>query len=385
MRVSALAVGAALVLTASPAYAVTGPSAVATDPCGDGSAPSHDLARVDLHYSATSFQVRFETCDDNLSNSGGGFVFDLHLVSLGAARVTAWMDESTRYPTWQGMRVCTTPTACTPVQTELWNGTTGFAYGAWADVLPGVAIPGSIDWYATLDTGQGDDRVPDAGNATSDAMASPRSTHLTIAPLAPRRWVPTGNHFDAHGTLRLDSPTGPHARRYVTLRRPNGDWMSGTDNFNPRGGCLASGCHDWTTSFSTSRNATVVASFDGDGFLAASNRPSRKVLITAWVTLNQPPTRTVTRGTVVHVDGVVRPKAVGTSVTIQVRNGGAGAPWRTFAVVPLAESGADTYYATRWRPTVTGTATFRTVWAAGTTADGGIANGISNYTTITVT
>jgi hypothetical protein len=297
------------------------------------------------------------------------------------------MDESGRLPVWQGMRVCTTPTACTPIQTETWNGTTGFAYGAWADVLPGVPVPDSVEWYATVDTEQGDDRAPDAGNATSPAMASPRSSHLTIVPLAPRRWNATGNSFDAYGTLRLDSPTtGPHVRRYVTLRRPTGAWMSGTDNFNPRGGCLATGCPDWTTSFSTDRNATVVASFDGDGFAASSNRPSVKVLVTAWVTLNQPPTRTVTRGTAVYLTGVVRPKVrADEKMLVQVRNGGAGAPWRTFAEPQIEDRGTDTGYWVTWRPTVTGTATFRAVWTHGTTADGGIANGISNYTTITVT
>lgn len=387
MRLRALALAAALVLPGSPAYAATGPTTVATDPCGDGSHPSHDLVRVDLHYSATSFQVRYEMCDDNLVvDMSKGYVFDLHLVSLGGARVHAWMDETTRFPTWMGMSVCTTATACTPIQTEQWDGTTGFAHGAWADVLPGVTIPESIDWYATVDTPEGDDRAPDAGNATSYAMASPRSSHLTIAPIPPARYYPLGTSFEAYGTLRLDSPTGPPVTRYVTLRRPDGSWMSGTDNFNPRGGCDPRACPGWRTFFSTTRNATVVASYDGDGFVAASNRPSAKALVTAWVTLNQPTARTVSRGTQVVLSGVVRPKVPqGQTMLVQVRNGGAGAPWRTFAEPRTETRYGESAYSVTWRPTVTGTATFRVVWTHGTTADGDVADGISNYTTITVT
>jgi hypothetical protein len=386
MPLRVVAVAAALLLAAPAAYAATpAPVTVANDPCGDGARPDRDLARVDLHYSAASFQVRLEMCDQvsDYESRIDHTRVEVHLVSLNAT-VRGVFGDFGKYQQWLPMEVCTAPTACRTIKDTTWYGVEATGYGSWAGTLPGVPIPDTIEWYATVTTDAGTvDRVPDAGSATSNVMPVTRPSHLTVRPIPTVRWAAYGNPLSACGELRLDSATGPRYHRLVTLRHTDGTRIEPQSDreLNPQG----QACGSWLTTFSTKRNVTVVATFDGDGFTAPSTATT-KVLVSAVVSLDLPATRTVPRGTYIQFHGVVRPKAVpGETVTIQVRNGGAGAPWRTYATPKLEDWGADTAYYSGWRPTVTGTATFRTVWTHGTTADGGVTNGISNYATITVT
>lgn len=87
------------------------------------------------------------------------------------------------------------------------------------------------------------------------------------------------------------------------------------------------------------------------------------------------PTTTRTRvGEPVRFKGVVRPRAYGSSVAVQVR-GGDGI-WRTVRTTPLLRGQYDTYFDTTWAPSRRGTTVWRTAWVGG----GGV--GISSPRTI---
>jgi acetyl esterase/lipase len=86
-------------------------------------------------------------------------------------------------------------------------------------------------------------------------------------------------------------------------------------------------------------------------------------------------TRVTTPGTPVRLRGVVRPRAFGSSVALQVRGG--DGTWRTARVVPLQRGTYDTYYDTTWTPAGAGTTTWRAVWT------GGGGTGVSPAVTVT--
>ena len=65
-------------------------------------------------------------------------------------------------------------------------------------------------------------------------------------------------------------------------------------------------------------------------------------------------------GRPVRLSGVVRPRALGSSVALQVR-GGDGA-WRTVRTVPLRATPGDTVFDQSWTPTAPGRTTWRAVW-----------------------
>ena len=70
-----------------------------------------------------------------------------------------------------------------------------------------------------------------------------------------------------------------------------------------------------------------------------------------------------TAGRPVRLSGAVRPRAVGSSVALQVR-GGDGA-WRTARTVPLRAAGGDTVFDLSWTPSAPGRTTWRAVWRGG--------------------
>lgn len=93
-------------------------------------------------------------------------------------------------------------------------------------------------------------------------------------------------------------------------------------------------------------------------------------------TLDLPRTVNAAVGKPVRMRGVVRPRAYGSSVALQVR-GGDGL-WRTVRTAPLQRGTYDTYYDTTWAPRLRGTTVWRALWTGG----GGI--GASAPVTITV-
>lgn len=101
-------------------------------------------------------------------------------------------------------------------------------------------------------------------------------------------------------------------------------------------------------------------------FLAAALTPEtapaypRPKVVT---TLDLPSSVSAERGEPVRFRGVVRPRAYGSSVALQVR-GGDGV-WRTVRGVPLLRGQYDTYYDTTWTPTRSGTTVWRAVWTGG--------------------
>ena len=78
------------------------------------------------------------------------------------------------------------------------------------------------------------------------------------------------------------------------------------------------------------------------------------------VTLDLPTRSSVTAGSSVRLRGVVRPRQLGSSVSLQVRRG--DGTWRTARVAPLRKGTADTWYEVTWRPTTRGTTVWRAVW-----------------------
>ncbi|HVE74543.1 MAG TPA: alpha/beta hydrolase, partial [Mycobacteriales bacterium] len=80
------------------------------------------------------------------------------------------------------------------------------------------------------------------------------------------------------------------------------------------------------------------------------------------VTLNVPSQVTTADGALL-LEGVVRPRAMGSSVALQVRGG--DGHWRTVRTTALRAGSADTYYEQAWRPPHPGTWTWRAVWSGG--------------------
>lgn len=70
-----------------------------------------------------------------------------------------------------------------------------------------------------------------------------------------------------------------------------------------------------------------------------------------------------TAGRPVRLSGAVRPRALGSSVALQVR-GGDGL-WRTARTVPLRATDRDTVFDLSWTPTAPGRTTWRAVWRGG--------------------
>ena len=101
-------------------------------------------------------------------------------------------------------------------------------------------------------------------------------------------------------------------------------------------------------------------------FLAAVLTPEtapaypRPVVTTS---LDLPSTVTTAVGRPVRLRGVVRPRAYGSSVALQVRGG--DGRWRTVRTAPLQRGAYDTYYDTSWTPSRAGTTTWRAVWTGG--------------------
>lgn len=81
---------------------------------------------------------------------------------------------------------------------------------------------------------------------------------------------------------------------------------------------------------------------------------------TVTTTLNLPGSSGVRVGEAVRFHGVVRPRAYGSSVALQVRGG--DGTWRTVKITQLLRGQYDTYYDTTWTPTRGGMTAWRTVW-----------------------
>ena len=81
------------------------------------------------------------------------------------------------------------------------------------------------------------------------------------------------------------------------------------------------------------------------------------------VTLDLPTRTDVQAGRPVRLKGVVRPRQLGSSVALQVRN--PDGSWRTARLAPLIRGAADTYYDLSWTPTTRGTTVWRAVWRGG--------------------
>ena len=85
---------------------------------------------------------------------------------------------------------------------------------------------------------------------------------------------------------------------------------------------------------------------------------------------------TARTGQAVGLSGLVRPRALGSSVALQVRD--ADGVWRTQRVAPLRATAADTVFDLSWTPTRAGTTTWRALWR------GGGGQGVSAPVTVTV-
>jgi hypothetical protein len=68
-------------------------------------------------------------------------------------------------------------------------------------------------------------------------------------------------------------------------------------------------------------------------------------------------------GRPVRLAGAVRPRALGSSVALQVR--AADGSWRTARTAVLQRGTADTTYATTWTPLRRGTYVWRATWRGG--------------------
>jgi acetyl esterase len=78
------------------------------------------------------------------------------------------------------------------------------------------------------------------------------------------------------------------------------------------------------------------------------------------LTLDLPARTDVRVGAGVRFKGVVRPRQLGSSVSLQVRQ--RDGSWRTVRLVPLQRGSADTFYDLTWRPGSRGTTVWRAVW-----------------------
>jgi hypothetical protein len=406
MRRRALALVAALALAVpAPGYAA---DSTLTDPCGETTDQALDVTRAELHYSDKSVQVRVRNCDD--ADTNGDWYVTFHLTSFTPeVQITAAMTDVGRTSTWSGFYLC--QQASCPVDTvsyphvpsgtrmagsdwfDDWDdpamsGREAYAYGAWSWLIGNQAVPSTIDYYVTLHQASADlDRAPNTGTATSTMLAVTRASAVVPAPVTTLTYASGGVYPVVRGLLHYDSSTGPRLpNRLVTLFTPTTiervaeQYYGGVDY---DAGAICPGCGEFATAAHVTRNTSFVPNFEGDGFTDfAASPPTVKALVRALVTLNRPSSSTMGRGTSVSFTGVVRPAQPGTNVVVQARSGGAGQPWRTWRT--LALHGTDTAYSTTWTPTTAGTTTFRVVWLSGSTADGDVVNGISNYTTITV-
>ena len=61
-----------------------------------------------------------------------------------------------------------------------------------------------------------------------------------------------------------------------------------------------------------------------------------------------------------RLTGPVRPRALGSSVALQVRQADGG--WRTVRLVPLTATVADTVFDLSWTPPAPGTTVWRAAW-----------------------
>jgi len=400
MRRRYLAVALAVALSTPTAFAAGG---ALTDQCGDASPSALDLTRAELLYSPRSFQVRTETCGSTLPD--GSWTITVHLASFTPeVQIVGQMRDNGAYSTWSGFSLCADATC--PVDpffgpsgtrmagfayddnldTPALSGRSAFGYGDWSVLLPGVTIPSSIDYYVTTHKGSADlDRAPDVGTVTATPLTSTRESRVTPGP------VPTAPFFTGStivtGRLTHDSASGlPLANRSASLYKPSTNeraepmlW-AGQDfawDVDPDNG-------EFATLTRVSSNTTFEVGFDGDGVHDPSPRATVRALVSAFVTLDLPDSLSWQRGRAVRFHGVVRPKQPGTSVLVQARSGGPGTAWRNWRTVPLVDN-ADTYYAFTWTPLTTGRTTFRVLWLHGSSAEGDVVNGMSNYSTITVT
>ncbi len=99
--------------------------------------------------------------------------------------------------------------------------------------------------------------------------------------------------------------------------------------------------------------------FLGAALTPESVVPFPRPVVTATLTA----ATAVRAGTPVHLTGAVRPRALGSSVALQVR--GADGVWRTQRTAPLRATSADTAYDLVWTPGRAGTTTWRALWRGG--------------------
>ena len=101
-------------------------------------------------------------------------------------------------------------------------------------------------------------------------------------------------------------------------------------------------------------------------FLAATLTPEsapeypRPAVLT---TLDLPTTSYAAVGRAVPLTGAVRPRQLGSSVSLQVRQ--RDGSWRTVRTAPLQAGRTDTAYRTSWTPATRGTVVWRAVWRGG--------------------
>ena len=415
------AVGLVLALLAAAAVGSSLPAAAAgdaqathvADPCDVPADPSKDLADVSFGYNAQAFQVGVDLCR-RLLGPNGDWLITFHLTSFSPeVQVSGLLQDVGRYETWSGFRVCAAascpvdadPNAGGPAGSRLddigfgyvplddncWNGdpdcvpaaeqppTSPFAYGAWAQHLPGTSLPASITWWAEVrqrtapDTfGAQLDRAPQVGTATSAQLPDGRPTTITVTPGPAPTWsagISGAQRFDA-GFLRTDgSPLGDRLVTIAPGARP--------DHHRERSG----GDGAWQTSYVLPGNAVARATFPGDGVHAAGTSPLYHAYVRAFVSLDLP--AQVRLGSPVELRGVVRPRGV-RGVEVLVKPDAPGYAWTLLRTAPLVAGRTDTYYRVPWTPRARGRYVLVTRWRYGTTDDGGVLNGQSAYRRVTV-
>ena len=394
---------ASVLLALLAGLTVVGPQPAQAETVADscsGQAGPPDLAGAAFGYSATSFSVAVDLCQQPVTY--GEYIVTVHLTSFSPeVQVSAGFQDLGKYLGYSGYHVCASA-VCTAEYPNGFLTPAGVridgpclydvytcprqstsAYGAWADVLPpSTSVPDSISWYADVRlydratqgwTTQAD-RVPDSGALTSNRNTATVATRVTSA-AAPR--TPVWNQYGAQrtDTGTLSTAAGSLPGRLVQIhpiRWEGARQESGSDGH-------------WTSSYAIDRNTTVRACFAGDGVHDPSCGPAYLAAVKAFVSLNLPASSSVRRGGALQLQGVVRPAYQTGQVRVLVREDRPGTTYRLLRYTNLAQARGDSYYRISWSPTVRGRYVLRTLWTGGTTAPGGVESNISDYRRVTVT
>lgn len=414
-KAAVLALLTALALSGGPAATAAGDQQAShvPDPCDVATDSAKDLAEVSFGYNAEAFQVGADFCSP-LSGPNGDWLVTFHLTSFSPeVRITGLLLDVGRYETWSAFRVCASGSCpvrsdgsgvrpsgtalddigfgYVPLDDNCWNAdpncvpaaeqppSSPFAYGAWAQHLPGVAVPSTVSWWAEVrqrtapDTfGSQLDRVPQAGTATSAQLPSGRPTTIAVTPGSPPIWdvgISGAQRVDS-GTLRTGSGALPDRLLTVAGGRAPSQYRVRTRSDGA-----------WSTTYQLAGNTVARATFAGDGVNAAAMSAPYHAYVRAFVSLDVP--AQLRLGTPVDLRGVVRPRGTG-DVEVLVKPDQPGYAWWLLRRANLVAGRTDTYYRVPWTPRTRGRYVLVTRWRHGTTDDGGVLNGQSAYRRVTV-